>query len=101
MSYYEISVCSVKNIEFLSLQFNNLLIGGIPEGPHVKSVKDRFSGTISYLAAYNTALTYGEVAQLNSTTTSRFSLVRYCREYVKEEGYCYLGDSTDYRYVVI
>ena len=83
----------------MTLQFNDLLIGGIPEGPHVQSVKDRFSGTISYLAVYNTALTYGEVAQLNLTTTSKFSLERYCREYIKEEGYCYLGDSTDYRYV--
>ena len=81
------------------MQFNDLLIGGIPEGPHIKSVKDRFSGTISYLAVYNTALTYGEIAQLNSATTSKFSLERYCREYVKEEGLCYLGDSSDYMYV--
>ena len=81
------------------LQFNTLLIGGIPEGPHVHSVNGRFSGTISYLAVYNTALTYGEIAQLNSTTTSKYTLERYCREYVKEEGLCYLGDSSDYRYV--
>ncbi|XP_065894203.1 uncharacterized protein [Dysidea avara] len=77
--------------------FNDLLIGGIPEGPHIQSVNGRFSGTISYLAVYNTALTYGEIAQLNSTTNSKFTLERYCREYIKEEGLCYLGDSSDYR----
>ena len=66
-----------------------------------ESARDRFSGTITYLAVYNTALSYGEIAQLTSNVKSNFLLERYCKEYVQPNGYCYIGDIGEYRFVFV